>query len=91
MRTFECYFERHKFDSIINSGEFFQKLSSESFILKTLTHSAQEYFEKLPIKTPKKTTLNGYISNTKFFKTTFFARSTHVDTQEGALPPTTLK
>ena len=31
IETFECYFERHTFDSIVNSGKLVQKLSSEQF------------------------------------------------------------
>ena len=31
IRTLECYFERHTFDSIINIGKLVQKLSSEQF------------------------------------------------------------
>ena len=32
--TFECFFERHTFDLIINSGKLIQKLSSEVFFWK---------------------------------------------------------
>ena len=35
-RTFECYFERHIFHLIVNSGKLVQKLSSEQSFLKTL-------------------------------------------------------
>ena len=31
IETFECYFESHTFDSIVNSGKLVQKLSSEQF------------------------------------------------------------
>ena len=33
IRTLECYFERHTFYLIINSGKLVQKLSSEQFFL----------------------------------------------------------
>ena len=65
-----------------------------------LTHSAPEYFEKLPLKNPA--TSNGCISKARansesklrfseshsiFFKTGwFFAHSTHVGTQQSPVP-----
>ena len=36
--TFECYFERHKFDSIINRGKLVQKTYWEQFFWKTLNY-----------------------------------------------------
>ena len=35
IRTFECNFKRHKFDSVINSAILVPKLSSKQFFLKT--------------------------------------------------------
>ena len=36
IQTFECYFQRHIFDLITNSGKLVQKRSSEHSILKAL-------------------------------------------------------
>ena len=50
IQTFECYFERHAFDSIIDRGKLVQKLSSKQLFFENMKIESNSRFLKYSIR-----------------------------------------